>query len=129
MLLKEVIVTLLILGRDPSVNEFSSRCRKRTHNADFPGISVPQSCLEEDFQDNTEFVYELFMENVNHRAASIDTAFLINTCPHYLEGLLQIQGKFFSHAALPTSMLFRNAHFSDPVRLNLSNHEDTWNYI
>lgn len=40
--------------------------------------------------------------------------------PLYLEGLLHIQCKFFSHSVLLTSVLFRNAQFSDPVRLNLS---------
>lgn len=46
------------------------------------------------------------------------TMFWVNMLAHYLKGLLQTQGKFLSHSALLISVLFRNAHFSDPVRLN-----------
>lgn len=35
-----------------------------------------------------------------------------------MEDLLHIQCKFFSHSMLPTSVLFRNGQFLDPVSLN-----------
>lgn len=42
-----------------------------------------------------------------------------------MEDLLHIQCKFFSHSMLPTSVLFRNGQFLDPVSLNLSNNKET----
>lgn len=49
--------------------------------------------------------------------------------PHYLKGLLHIQYKFFSHSVLMTPVLFRNAQFSDPVRLNLANNKESQHYF
>lgn len=97
--------------------------------------NVPQSYMEEP-QDDVKLVCEVFVK-LDHRVASSHTTVLWihgtviyrQRLPCHLEGLLQTQCKFFSQFSVAMTVLFRDTHLSDPVRLNLSNYKDTHIYF